>query len=82
MRIGIKNVKNLVQADEKPVSWSAENDLGSNKEIQDCTRTGEEDGGQTCELFFNFLSFSKKFPCYPIFNLSTATFHSWSPLSL
>lgn len=32
--ISIKKVKNVVQADEKPVSLSAENDLGSSKWIR------------------------------------------------
>lgn len=79
--ISIKKVKNLVQADEKFVSLSAENDLGSSKEIRDCIGTGEvENGGQICELPFNFVSFSKKFTWHLIFSLSTVAFHSWSPL--
>lgn len=77
--ISIKKVKNLVQAGEKIVPLSAENDLGSSKEIRDCTGTGEEEnGGQTCELLLNSVSFSKK---VSFFSLSTVAIHPWSPLS-
>lgn len=61
--ISIKKVKNLVQADEKLVSLSAENDLGSTEEVRDCTGSGEdENGGQTFELFLIFFFFPKKVP--------------------
>lgn len=40
--VSIKKVKNVVQADEKPVSLGAENDLGSSKCIRD--NTGTEEG--------------------------------------
>lgn len=43
--ISIKKVKNVVQADEKPVSLSAENDLGSSKWIRDNTGTEEGKNG-------------------------------------
>lgn len=43
--ISIKKVKNVVQADEKPVSLSAENDLGSSKCFRDSTGTEEEKNG-------------------------------------
>lgn len=77
MCISIKKVKNLIQADEKLLSLSAENDLGSSKEIRDYPGSGEgENGGQTCELLFNFVSFSKKFPWHHIFSLSTVAFDS------
>lgn len=43
--ISIKKVKNVVQADEKLVSLSAENDLGSTKWIRDNTGTEEGKNG-------------------------------------
>lgn len=43
--ISIKKVKNVVQADEKPVSLSAENDLGSSKWIRNNTGTKERKNG-------------------------------------
>lgn len=43
--ISIKKVKNVVQADEKPVSLRAENDLGSSKWIRDNTGTEEGKNG-------------------------------------
>jgi len=48
----------VVQADEKLVFLSAQNDFGSSKELKDSTETGEgENGGQKCELLCNLFFF-------------------------
>lgn len=60
--ISIKKVKNTGQADEKLVSLSVDNNLGSSKEIRACTGTREgENGGQKVPLASHFLSFHSGF---------------------